>query len=140
MTTFYVTDLSSWPLEFKIFIGAGWIGLIILNLLLRTYIYAVHLSQMINCFRNSPYIVITSSKLSNQGMIARKQLIDNIFGAIRYAPKMIELGYISAHDVANLPTYLKVILYSQNLATRIAITWMIGTVTALIAIDIIKKW
>ncbi|MCU1723164.1 hypothetical protein [Pseudomonas sp. 5P_5.1_Bac1] len=135
MTTFSVIDIDSWPIEWRVFLCSGWVALIILNYGFRTYIYNIHLPEMIQAFSRSPYISKTASMLEKQGPIARRTLIDFIFGAIKYAPKMIRLGYVSAQDIYDLPLYLKVLIYTQDMATRIAIAWSFSVLTLILIAD-----
>lgn len=140
MTTLSVTDFSSWPIELRLFLCSGWITLIIFNFTFRTYIQKVHLAKMIRSFSQSPYIQKMAPILEKQGHITQRSLINFVFGAIRYSPKMIEAGYVSAQDVHHFPPYFKVLLYTQNAITKIYTVWILIVITILMTINTIKSW
>lgn len=91
---------------------------------------------MILALGSSPIIMKIAPALESQGYITQRALLKFVYGSIRYAPKMIALGYVSAQDIERFPRHLKILIYTQHTITVLSITWITTVLTITLAVDL----
>lgn len=124
MTTFSVIDINTWTSGWRLLFFAGAAVPALMGISLTIYIYKKHLPEILECFGSSPAIQTAAALARRQGPCAKGFFISYVYGSIKNPKKLIERGWVSAHDIQNFPNNIKTLLRIDHALALTFIFWI----------------
>lgn len=103
---------------------AGPFPIIIIGFAFNLYLGNRYLDDMLEALKNSRHIVIHGTALRNRGWFERLLLVGKIAGVMSWSKNLVRAGEVSADDVRDFPTHLRLLIKVHVGLLLFALIWL----------------